>query len=193
MDPRQSAPRISGTKKKLALTTLLLGALALLVIATMAAFTAITENENNQFDTAQVTLTDNDSGVAMLNLTNAVPDAADVSCIEVTYEGSAAATVRLYGTTSGTGLDQYLNLTVTRGTGAAAFDDCTGFSADTGGVIYNGTLQGYADNYATGIDDGESWTEGESHWYKFEVSLQDNAAAQSKDATQKFTWEARNS
>jgi hypothetical protein len=64
-------------------------------------------------------------------------------------------------------------------------------------VVYNGTLQGYADNYAGGLVDPtsgspENWTTGEKHVYKIQVTLQNNAAAAGKNATQDFTWEARN-
>jgi hypothetical protein len=38
----------------------------------------------------------------------------------------------------------------------------------------------------------ESWTNGESHVYKLEVQLRHNLAAQGLNATQEFTWEARN-
>ena len=38
----------------------------------------------------------------------------------------------------------------------------------------------------------ESWTTGETHVYKLQVTLQDNIAAKGKSATQIFTWEARN-
>ena len=44
------------------------------------------------------------------------PGNTDTGCIKVSYAGSLASEVRLYGTTSGTGLDAYLDLTVTRGT-----------------------------------------------------------------------------
>ena len=69
--------------------------------------------------------------------------------------------MRLYGTTTGTGLDQYLDLKVTRGTytpSEPAFDSCTNFQPDGteyiagkgNGVIYDGTLQGFPDDYAGG-------------------------------------------
>jgi len=38
----------------------------------------------------------------------------------------------------------------------------------------------------------ESWTTGESHVYRLDVTLQSNFAAQSKTAAQVFRWEARN-
>jgi hypothetical protein len=112
--------------------------------------------------------------------------------------------VRLYGSTSGTGLDQYLDVVVTRGTiSAGAFDSCTRFVADAlnyigagPGVIYSGTLQGFPDTFAAGLVDPlvfpEVWTSGETHAYRSTVTVQSNSAAQGRNATQTFTWEARN-
>lgn len=64
-------------------------------------------------------------------------------------------------------------------------------------MVYSGTLTGYPDTYATGLVDPtaaapESWTNPESHQYRFVVTVQDANAAQGRDATQTFTWEARN-
>jgi hypothetical protein len=125
----------------------------------------------------------------------------------VTYDGTLPAAVRLHGTTTGSGLDQYLDLKVTRGTyspSTPAFKSCTNFQPDTtnytgagNGVIYSGTLQGYPDDYASGLVDPlsgspESWTTGEVHVYRVDVTLQQNFSAQGKDAAQTFRWEARN-
>jgi hypothetical protein len=136
-----------------------------------------------------------------------VPGNTTSGCIKVIYDGSLPASVRLYGTTTGSGLDQYLNLTVTRGSYNApepAFKSCTNFQADStdylgsgAGVVYSGTLQGYPDNYGSGLVDPtsgslESWITGEDHVYRFDVTLQSDFSAQNKDATQTFTWEARN-
>src|SRR5829696_5162970 len=68
--------------------------------------------------------------------------------------GSLASTVRLYGTTGGSGLADYLNVKVTRGTQPApSFSSCAGFTADAAdhrglgaGVLYDGTLTGFADD-----------------------------------------------
>jgi hypothetical protein len=38
----------------------------------------------------------------------------------------------------------------------------------------------------------ESWATNEVHVYRFQVTQQNNALAQGKNATQTFTWEARN-
>ena len=173
---------------------------------TFAAFNGQTSNATNSMQAGSVSMTDNDGGVAMMGFSNALPGTSDTSCITVTYNGSLSSNVRLYGTTGGTGLDQYMNLTVTRGTfsTAPAYDSCTNFSPDatnyTGagnGVIYSGTLQNFPDSYAAGISDPtsaspETWTNGELHVYRFQVSVQENVAAEGKSASQSFTWEARN-
>ena len=192
---------------KAALSLLVVGLLGIALAGTWSAFSATTDNEGNTFSAGTVTLSDNDAGSAIFTLSGAAPGNSDTGCITVSYTGSLPSTVRLYGTTAGTGLDQYLDLKITRGTfsTAPAFDSCTGFTADAtnyigagAGVIYNGTLQGFADNYTAGLVDPtagtpESWTNPESHVYQIQVTVQDNDAAQGKNATQTFTWEARNS
>jgi hypothetical protein len=150
-----------------------------------------------------ITLSDNDSGGAMFSLSNARPGDTDMSCIVVSYAGSPVGTVRLYGTTSGTGLDQYVTLTVTRGASSSGFDSCTDFVPDQAdyvgegsGVIYHGSLAGYGDSYDSGLVDPtpsvpESWEQGEAHAYQFTITINDDNLAQGKNATQEFIWEAR--
>jgi predicted ribosomally synthesized peptide with SipW-like signal peptide len=198
--PTVQAPRKpSKTGLKVALTLLLMAVIGGAAgVGTWSAFSSTTENTGNTFAAGTVIIGDSDGGGTspMFTFANAKPGQADTpSCITVTYTGSLSSSVRLYGTTGGTGLDQYLDLVVTRGSGAGAFDDCVGFVADSVGVVYSGLLQGFADGYdAPGIDDGEVWTNPESHQYKFEVTLRSDApnAAQGLNATQVFTWEARN-
>ena len=188
-----------------------LGALALLVPvaggATFAAYTATTQNDGNRIEAGSVKLSDNGDGTSLMSLSGAVPGDTTNACIRVTFDGTLASTVRLYGTTTGSGLDQYLDLKVTRGTynpSTPAFKSCNNFQPDGtdyigagNGVIYNGTLQGFPDDYASGLVDPlsgspESWTNGEVHVYRFDVTVQNNFAAQTLDAAQTFSWEARN-
>jgi predicted dehydrogenase len=188
----------------------LLVAAAILVPAggvTYAAYVATTGNSGNRIEAGSVKLDDDDAGAAMLTLANAQPGATDTGCIKVTFNGSLASTVRLYGTTGGTGLDPYLDLRVTRGSNSPSdpgFDSCANFQPDAtdyigagSGVVYEGTLQGYPDNYAAGQVDPtagspETWTSSESHVYKIEVTQRFNPLANGLNATQSFTWEARN-
>jgi hypothetical protein len=188
-----------------------LGVLALLVPAagaiTFAAYTATSANNGDRLEAGSVKLSDNGDGSSLLSLSGAVPGNTTSACIKVTYDGSLPATARLHGTTTGGGLDPYLDLKITRGVYSPsdpAFKSCTNFQADGtnyigagNGVVYNGTLQGFPDNYAAGLVDPlsgspESWTNGEVHVYRFDVTLQSNFAAQNLDAAQTFRWEARN-
>jgi predicted ribosomally synthesized peptide with SipW-like signal peptide len=200
--------RSSKTVIKLLAAAVALGLLGTVVgIGTWAAFSDATSNTGNQIQSGTVKLDDNDSGSTMFSLSNLRPADTDTSCIKVTYTGSVGSTVRVYGSTTGTGLDPYLSLTVTRGTYSSdpGFSSCANFSADSttyvtgqsSGVIYVGTLQDFADNYAAGIVDPtsgspETWSNNENHVYKFQVTAGDNDTAQSKNATQTFTWEGRN-
>ena len=189
----------------------ILGVLALVALAaggaTFAAYTATTQNDSNRIEAGSVKLSDNGDGTSLMSMASGVPGDTRSACIKVAFDGSLASTVRLYGTTTGSGLDQYLDLKVTRGTYSPsdpAFKSCTNFQADGtnylgagNGVIYNGTLQGFPDNYAAGLVDPtsgspESWTNGEVHVYRFDVTLQQNFAAQTLNAMQTFSWEARN-
>ena len=174
---------------------------------TYAAFRATTTNSGDRIEAGSVKLSDNGDGTSLMSMTGGLPGNTSTACIRVLYEGSLPATVRLHGTTTGSGLDQYLDLRVTRGTytpSAPAFKSCTNFVADAtnyigagAGVIYNGTLQGFPDDYTGGLVDPlagspESWTNNENHVYRFEVTLQNDFAAQNLNATQAFRWEARN-
>lgn len=190
---------------------LVIALLALLVPAaggaTYAAYRATTANPGDRIEAGSVALSDNGDGSALMSMSGGLPGSTTSACIKVTYGGSLASTVRLHGTTTGSGLDPYLDLRVTRGTytpTTPAFKSCTNFTADAtnyigagAGVIYNGTLQGFPDDYAGGLVDPlagspESWTNTEAHVYRFDVTLQNNFAAQNLDATQAFRWEARN-
>jgi hypothetical protein len=174
---------------------------------TWAAYDATTTNSANSFVSGTVALTDNDSGTALLSLTGATPGLSDTGCIKVSYAGSLAAGVRIYrATTAGTGLGTYLDLKVTRGSfpGTPAFDDCATFVADApnyigqgAGVIFNGTVATFPTSGAPLVDLGavatpESWTGSESHVYKLQVTLQNNALAEGKSDTETFTWQAQN-
>jgi hypothetical protein len=203
----EEAERVSRRARRFAA----LGALAVLIPAagtvTYAAYTATTQNSGNRLEAGSVKLSDNGDGSSLLSMSAGVPGNTSSACIKVTYGGSLPSTVRLHGTTTGSGLDPYLDLKVTRGVYSPsdpAFKSCTNFQADGtnyigagNGVIYNGTLQGFPDDYASGLVDPlsgspESWTNAEVHVYRIDVTLQSNFAAQNKDATQTFRWEARN-
>lgn len=181
-------------------------------LATWSAFSSTTGNAGNDFATGSVTLTDNDDGNIMFNMTGAVPGDTQSKCIVVSYTGSLTSNVRLYGaTTGGDGLNQYLQLKVTRGSfpgSAPASFGCTGFTADSvtysgdpgagaNGVMFDSTMNLYPTTWAAGIVDDpagtpEAWTNPESHVYKLDVTVANNNSAANKSHEQTFTWEAQN-
>jgi hypothetical protein len=192
-------------RRPLATAAVLVGLTVFGAVGTWSAFSATTANPGNHFAAGTVILSDNDSGVAMLGQTNMAPGGAGSSaCVNVRYDGDLPARVRLYGSTGGSGLDPYLDVTVVRGTLAGgAFPSCAQFTPDTtdhaglgAGVVFEGTLQELGDSWSAGLDDpvsgdGEDWTSTEEHAFKVTVGPRDDATSQGQSATQTFTWEAR--
>jgi hypothetical protein len=122
------------------------------------------------------------------------PGTPVIKCIVVSYSGTLTPSdVNLYGVVSGgNGLDAYLDLTIEEGSGGT-FTDCTGFTA-TGGPIFTGTLTSFAATHTNFTNGAGAWNPAanpETVVYRFTVTLQDNNAAQGKNATATFTWEAQ--
>lgn len=174
----------------------------MVTLAVYGLFTATTQSSGNEISSGTVEFTDNDAGAALYNVTNVRPGDTLSSCIKTTYTGSLPAAAHLYSSSSPGPLAQYIELTVTQGTQAAAtFPSCTGFSPDSVGVIFTGTLQGLEQtrsSYATGIATspaGKSgWSKGEAVVYRFQATLQASAPDSSQgwsSGVHSFTWEAR--
>jgi hypothetical protein len=180
----------------------LLASSAVVYQASNAAFSAQTANGTNNWASGSVTISDDDSGNAIVNLSNLKPGDTATKCINVTYTGSLSATVKLYTSAStDSGLGQYLDFSVDEGTGATggATLDCTGFTL--GSALYPAGTLGGAGGFITVKN---SYTNGVSTWapaggsnatksYRFVWTLQDNNSAQNKSSSATFTWEARNS
>jgi hypothetical protein len=192
---------------KLAATIGVLAGCAVLAgTATWSNLNATATNPSNSFVAGTVQISSNSPTSAVLSLTNAKPGSVSTGCIQVSYTGTLPANVKLYGSGSGTGLNQYLNLVVTRGTfsGTPASGSCTGFTADTtnyiaagAGVIYSGTVANWPANATAGLSDPTAsspatWSTGNSHGYQLQVTVQSNAAAQGLTGSQTFTFEADN-
>jgi hypothetical protein len=183
---------------------LLVAVAALIAAVVRAAFDASLSHGSNAASSGTVSVSDNDGGSAsMLSLDGASLGATDTSCIRVTSNGSLNSDLRHYATVGGN-LAPYLTLKVTRGSGAAAFDDCSGFAPDSTdyigagqGVIYDDKLSAYAGSYSAGLVDPrastpETWSAGESHDYKFQITVDNDPLALGKSATATFHWETRN-
>jgi hypothetical protein len=172
------------------------------VVAASFAFSAGSSNPGNSVTLGTVSIGDNDSGTALFNASGMHPTGgtanAGTRCIHVNYTGSVPSTVHLYGSTTGA-LAQYLDLTVTRGSGVTGTGgSCTGFVADVGPALYpTGLLSSYPSNYASGIADASSsWTNGDGgHDYQIHVAVHPGttgAQMEAQTATVQFIWEAQN-
>jgi predicted ribosomally synthesized peptide with SipW-like signal peptide len=166
---------------------------------TFAAFSATTGNTGNAFAAGTVVLADNDAGSAMWSVTNRIPGDSATTCIRLTYTGTLDATVKVYSASSVDTVDQYLTLTVEKGSmpGGTTFPNCTGFSSES--TIYSGTVQGFKNSnnsYANGVAANPGaqtkWIQNDTLVYRFTVTLQNNTGAQGLTSTTGFTWEARN-
>ena len=144
------------------------------------------------FVTQGPVLTDSDVGRALFDGGPLAPGGPRTACTTVTNAGPASAAVRLFGSTTGTGLDRFLRITVARGrlTTDAEGGSCRGFESQA--VLFSGSLRAFPDAYEEGIADPDtSWDPGQSRAYRITVTLGDDPAAQGLTAGQSFVWEAR--
>lgn len=184
---QHSAPR--ATTHRQVMPVVLAAALALGLVGlavssvTSAAWVDTTRNDGNSWAAGTVSLTDNDSGVAMFSATGLVPGETVQNSIVVTNAGTADLNVRLYGANLSdlNTLAQYLNVKV--GTSAGAGD------------IFTGTLASFASthtSYANGTAVVALAPAG-TNTYHFWVEL--NAATpdthQGASASIDFVWEGQ--
>jgi hypothetical protein len=193
------------TTTKVLLTALCVGALgSLAAMGVFGAFSATTTNAGNTITAGTVAIADNDAGAAMYSIANAKPGESVSKCIKVTYTGSVDADVHIYTTSTIGSLGQYVDLTITPGTQATStFPSCTGFTPDSGGALYTGTLQNFGTakgSYANGVVDNPGtsatkWVANDSVVYQITATLQSSAPDTAQGLTtgaHTFTWEARN-
>jgi hypothetical protein len=149
-------------------------------------------------------LISNDGGKALFTLPQAGAGNTVARCITIKYKGSKPAHVRFYATRGGTGLDRYIQLTVTRGKSSTSTRaSCAGFTADTKsyvgagkGITYDGLLSDLGSTFGSTHDDPtaatpESWTNGETHTYKIAITIASTNAAQGLTASFDFIWQAQ--
>ena len=166
---------------------------------TFAAFSSTSGNSANTYAAGTVYVSDNDAGSSMWSVSNQLPGASVTKCIRVTYTGSLDANVKLYTSSGSTGLDQYLDMTVDKGSmpSGTSFPACTSFSSES--TIYSGTVQNFKSNktsFASGVSAfpgaQTKWATNDTLVYRFTVTLQNNSSAQGLSCTLALTWEARN-
>ena len=169
-----------------------LGGLA--AFGAFSAFSDTTSNTNNSFAAGTVTI-GNNAVSSLYSVSNGKPGTASANhCIKITYSGSLPATVKVYRSSLSGTLGQYLDLTVTKGTGDQ--EDCSDFVA--GSSAYSGTLDALGTDFSTGTaltnaSNSATWSNGNAVTYRFSAVIQDNNAAKGLNTgTHSFTWEAQN-
>ncbi len=168
-----------------------------------AAFTATTANPTNSWASGTVSLADDDTGSAMFTVTNLKPGGTGVRCIVVTYNGSLAASIKMYGTTSSNAtLANYLTITVEQGSGstyaASSGGTCTGFVSSST-IVASTTLVSFGTTYTNFSTGAGSWlpvasAPGATTVYRITYTLPSGTtdSAQNLTSTATFTWEAQN-
>jgi hypothetical protein len=150
-------------------------------------------------------LTDDDQDTALFSVSGMVPGDFRTRCLTVSYTGAFPADVRLHATTTGTGLAAYLHLQVTRGSfSGPASPACAGFVPDgvrylgaghDPGDVYDSTLAGFPASWTAARQDPDgrhagTWIPGESHVYRFTLTLVGDDAARGLTASTGFVFTA---
>jgi hypothetical protein len=196
--------RISAVGLRLAGTVAILAAAAFLAgTATWSNLNATATNPANSISTGTIQLSSGSFTTPVVSLSAAKPGAVSTGCIQITNSGTLSAQMRLYGTGSGTGLNEYLKLVITRGSFSATppAGSCAGFTADAtnyiaqgAGVIYSGTLASLPSSASTALLDPTAsspatWSSQSTHGYQMQVTLLANASAQGLTGKVTFTFE----
>jgi len=199
------------TRKKKVMASLVTVAVmgSVAAFGVFGAFSAETTNDGNEFSAGTVSITDNDAGGFLYQVTDAAPgqsNPANEACISVEYTGSSSAGVHLFtptGALATADLSPYVNLEVTSGTQAApSFKSCTGFTpTSAAGDVFSGTLASFGTShtdYASGIalnnpSGTATWENGDAVVYRFRATLSasaPNTAQGDSTGAHSFTWGA---
>ena len=170
----------------------------LVVGTSRAVFSDTTDNTGNSISAGSLTLTDDDLGTVLFNVTMLPGDQVQ-NCITVTYSGTAAdpGPVRMYtgGYTDSGNFADYLDITIEEGSGGS-FGDCTGF-------VLESTIEPTSDlaiwdanhtNYGTGAGfwDPSSTPESKTYRITFDLDVATPNAQQGEFITALgFTWEVQ--
>ena len=179
-----------GRAEKVLLTVLTVGVVgSLAAFGVFSAFSSTSSNTGNSFTAGTVILGGADNatvGSSIFSVSNGTPSSTTQKCVVVSYSGTLPANVKLYRTVTGTPSgNQYITLTVTKGTGTAS--NCSDFTAAaSNSSVFNNTLDQFtASDFSSGISlsnnagtPSTTWGNGDSVTYKVTTSLADNNNAQ---------------
>jgi hypothetical protein len=192
-------------RSKILRTLVVLGVLACIAGAgVFSAFSSKTDNPGNVVTAGTVSLTDNDGESALYKMEAAKPGDSTESCIKVTYTGSLPSSVHIYTPSTIGALGPQVNLKIEAGTQTTvSFPTCTGFTPDSGGPLFNGTLAAFAvehNSFANGVADfpgttATKWVTNDSVVYRVTTTLSSSAPDTAQGQTTGshiIRWEAQN-
>jgi hypothetical protein len=185
----------TGPFHRAALTAIVIGILSPIIVSnTIAAFSSTSGADADAFAAGTVYLWSRPGSDPTLSIPNGGPGSSAVSFTTVEYGGTLPANVRLYGSVTGTGLDRYLQIVVTRGIGegTAFVPDPVDYSGDGPGVVFRGTLADFPTTWEAGIADPGTWTVSEAHSFRFRAVIGGDSNAMGLTASADFHWESRN-
>src|SRR5205823_2723202 len=128
--------------------------------------------------TVNFALNDN-SNTALFSVAGVKPGDAPLSrCVTVTNSGNLPLQLSLYSGTLTGGLGSYLNLSVLRGSFGTpqTYPGCATFAS--AGTVYTGTLAAFPTAAGSELSGGGPLAAGATRAFEFDISLQDNTAAQ---------------
>jgi len=189
--PRRATPR-----RVAAVASVLAGVAGVATLvghSTESAFSSKTNNPSNSWASGSVVISDDDTGSAMFSAAGLYPGATGTRCITVSYTGTLASSVKVYATavTDPATVAQYLDLTITEGTGGG-YGTCVGFAAAS--TIYTGTLATFdlKTTFASGVG---SWSPGSASTRTYRLAYTLNAATpankQGTTTAVTFQWESQ--
>lgn len=196
MSPQSLRPPARGRIRRAARIVLPSCVAAIATSVAFAAFTDEAANSGNQASAASVTITEDVAASSPLfDLRDWQPgeQATVARCIGVTNDGSIALplTLRLDGAPTGE-LGDFVDMTVERGTRAAATDsaDCSSFEA--AGVVFEGELDAFPTAAGAGLpDQAGPLAAGAERSYRVTWRLQDTEEAEGRSiANVDFLWES---
>ncbi|SDF99546.1 Camelysin metallo-endopeptidase [Blastococcus aurantiacus] len=198
MTPERSAARPGRRARRLGLAAcVLVAVVGSSLVVWQSAYATFADSAGPVTATAStgtLTLGDDDAGSTLFGVSDIKPGDNGTRCIRVTANGTAPATVRMYGTgrSSSAGLAAAMTLTVHLGTGGSAAS-CNGFSSSA--LLHNGSLAAFtAEGFAAGLG---SWTApgrvATARTYRIAWSLPSSAplSAEGGSAAVSFVWEAQ--
>ena len=152
-------PRLTRIAMSAATPVAVVAAAGVVFQSSHAAFSGSTRNSGNDWSSATVSLTDDDSGAARFSASNLTPGQTETRCIRVSAKASVDGVVKGYLVnpvrTSGARLEQRIRVTIRAGSGGS-FNSCNGFVASGSPLVQSVPL--------SLLFDSDTYEEGLDHW-----------------------------